>query len=65
MKAAELRSKSVEELEKELMTLTKDRFRFRMQQSTGQLSQTHVLKELKRDIARVKTVLQEKKQVSE
>lgn len=62
MKAAELRNRTIEELEKELLTLTKDQFRFRMEESTGQLVQTHVLKEVKKDIARVKTVLQEKKQ---
>jgi len=60
MKTSELREKSVEELEKTLVDLTKDRFNHRMQHSTGQLRQTHLLKEVARDIARVKTVLAEK-----
>ena len=60
MNAAELREKSVEELNEQLLTLLRDQFNFRMQKATGQLSQTHVLKQTKRDIARVKTVLSEK-----
>ena len=61
MKTADLRKKTTEELEKELVTLNKDHFAFRMQQSTGQLAQTHLLSQVKKDIARVKTVLREKK----
>ena len=60
MKASELRDKSVEELNKELLALNEANFKLRMQQSTGQLGQTHLLKETQRDIARVKTVLTEK-----
>ena len=60
MKATELREKTVDELQTELETLTKDRFNYRMQQSTGQLGQPHLLKQVTRDIARVKTVLNEK-----
>lgn len=60
MKTSELRTKSVEDLQKTLVELTKDRFNYRMQHSTGQLRQTHLLKEVARDIARVKTVLGEK-----
>lgn len=62
MKASELRSKTTEELEKELVSLNKEHFGFRMQQSTGQLAQTHLLKQVKRDIARIKTVLNEKQE---
>lgn len=65
MKASELRAKSTEELQTELETLVKDRFGYRMQQSTGQLAQTHLLKEVARDIARVKTVMNEKKAAGE
>jgi len=65
MKASELRDKSVEELQDTLVSLAKDRFSYRMQQSTGQLGQTHLLKSVRRDIARVKTVLNEKGRVSE
>ncbi|WP_211829042.1 50S ribosomal protein L29 [Kistimonas asteriae] len=60
MKAAELRGKSAEELNAELLTLLRDQFNYRMQKATGQLKQTHLLKQTKRDIARVKTVLNEK-----
>lgn len=60
MKAQELREKSVEELDSQLLTLREEQFKLRMQKSTGQLGQTHLLKENQRDIARVKTVLQQK-----
>ena len=60
MKASELRDKSVDELNKQLLTLREEQFKLRMQKSTGQLGQTHLLKENQRDIARVKTVLNEK-----
>ena len=60
MKASELREKSVDELQESLVALMKDRFTYRMQKSTGQLNQTHLTKEVARDIARVKTVLVEK-----
>ncbi|MCB1645932.1 MAG: 50S ribosomal protein L29 [Pseudomonadales bacterium] len=65
MKASELREKSVEELQASLISLVKDQFSYRMQQSTGQLGQTHLLKTVAKDIARVKTVLNEKSRVSE
>lgn len=61
MKAADLSNQSVEELEQTLVSLAKDQFASRMQQSTGQLGQSHLLGQVKRDIARVKTVLREKK----
>ena len=57
MKASELREKTVDELQENLIALMKDRFEYRMQKSTGQLNQTHLLKDVARDIARVKTVL--------
>jgi large subunit ribosomal protein L29 len=60
MKASELREKSVEELQTQLQELYKDQFNNRMQKSTGQLGQTHLLREVRRDIARVKTLLNEK-----
>ena len=60
MKASELREKSAEDLNKELLTLREEQFKLRMQKSTGQLGQTHLLKLNQRDIARVKTVLNEK-----
>ena len=65
MKVSELKDKSQEELQSTLVELTKDQFNYRMQASTGQLGQTHLLKAVKKDIARVKTVLTEKSRVSE
>ncbi|MBU3071565.1 50S ribosomal protein L29 [Aestuariicella sp. G3-2] len=60
MKAQELREKSVEELNAELLKQLEDQFKLRMQASTGQLNQTHLLKQTRRDIARIKTVLNQK-----
>jgi large subunit ribosomal protein L29 len=60
MKANELRGKSAEDLNKQLLTLREEQFKLRMQKSTGQLGQTHLLQQNQRDIARVKTVLNEK-----
>jgi len=60
MNASELRDKSSEELNKALLTLREEQFKLRMQKSTDQLGQTHLLKQNQRDIARVKTVLTEK-----
>jgi large subunit ribosomal protein L29 len=57
MKASELREKTADELQENLIALMKDQFEYRMQKSTGQLNQTHLLKDVARDIARVKTVL--------
>ncbi|GAA05176.1 MULTISPECIES: 50S ribosomal protein L29 [Photobacterium] len=60
MNAQDLRAKSVEELNAELVNLLREQFNLRMQAATGQLQQTHNLKTVRRDIARVKTVLTEK-----
>ncbi len=60
MKAQELRDKSVEELQQSLLDLLKDQFNLRMQKATGQLAQSHLLGQVRRDIARVKTVINEK-----
>ena len=60
MKASELREKSVDELKSKLEELRKDQFNFRMQQSTGQLAQSHLVSEVRKDIARVKTLINEK-----
>ena len=60
MKAIELRKKSVDELNAQLLQLLEEQFKLRMQESTGQLAQTHLLKQTRREIARIKTVLQEK-----
>jgi len=60
MKATELKAKSVEELNAELLGLLREQFNLRMQAATGQLAQSHLLKTVRRDIARVKTILTEK-----
>ncbi|MEH6358912.1 MAG: 50S ribosomal protein L29 [Pseudomonadales bacterium] len=60
MKATELRDKSAEDLNKQLLELLREQFNLRMQNSTGQLGQPHLLKAVRRDIARVKSVLTEK-----
>lgn len=59
MSAAELRNKSVEELNEELVALRREQFSLRMQQATGELAQVHQHGRVKKDIARVKTVLNE------
>ena len=60
MRAAELREKEPEELCEELLRLRKEQFGLRMQDASGQLGQYHLLKQVKRDIARVKTIIVEK-----
>ena len=60
MKASELKQKNVEDLQQELHGLLREQFNLRMQRGTGQLSQPHRMKAVRRDIARVKTVLNEK-----
>jgi large subunit ribosomal protein L29 len=57
MKASELRGKSPEDLRKELESLLKAQFSLRMQKATQQLSNTSQLRKVRRDIARVRTVL--------
>jgi large subunit ribosomal protein L29 len=60
MNAKDLREKSVDELNSTLLDLLRDQFKYRMQKATGQLNQTHLLGQVRKDIARVKTVLNEK-----
>jgi large subunit ribosomal protein L29 len=60
MSAKELRDKSVDELSAELQKSLAAQFKLRVQKATGQLSQTHLLKQTRRQIALVKTVLNEK-----
>jgi len=60
MKANDLREKSVADLNKELLDLTREKFNLRMQQGTGQLTQPHQIKAARRNIARVKTILNQK-----
>jgi len=53
----DLRSKTSAELQDTLVELSKEQFSLRMQKSIGQLTQTHLLKQVSRDIARVKTLM--------
>ena len=58
---SELREKSVVELNEVLVELLRDQFNYRMQKSTGQLGQTHMVTAVRKDIARVKTLINEKR----
>ena len=60
MKASELREKDVAELHKELESLLKAQFNLRMQHATQQLADASQLSKVRRDIARVRTILTEK-----
>ena len=60
MKSTELRAKSVEELNVELEALLKSHFSLRMQVAMQQLTKTSEIKKVRRDIARVRTILREK-----
>lgn len=61
MSATELREKTLDELNNEKLELLREQFNLRMQKGTGQLSQTHLLKDVRRNIARINTVINEKK----
>ena len=61
MKAKELRSKSEAELREELMSLLRAQFNLRMQRGVGQLTRNHQFSQTRKDIARIKTLLNEKK----
>ena len=62
MKASEVRAMSVEQLNEKLTGLKKDLFFLRMQHATNQLDNPLKIKETKRDIARVKTMIREKEE---
>lgn len=59
MKTADLRTKSHDELKDELLSLRKEAFNLRFQQASGQLENTAQVRRVRRDIARVKTLLHE------
>ena len=61
MRAAELRDKDLSALQGDLAELRKEQFKLRMDKGAGQLAQTHRVRELRRDIARVKTIISQKK----
>jgi len=58
MKAEDLRAKSLDELEESLLALRKESFNLRFQQKSGQLEGTARMGQVRRDIARIKTILQ-------
>ena len=60
MDAGDLRDKSVDELNEELVALRREQFNLRMQQATGELTHNHEHGRVRKDIARIKTVLNEK-----
>ena len=59
MEASELRKMSVQELNDELLALRREQFNLRMQKATGELNQHHQHNKVRKDIARIKTVLNE------
>ena len=61
MISTEFKDASPEELEEKIGDLSKELFELRMQKSTGQLGQTHLIKQVKRNIARIKTLKVERK----
>ena len=61
MKANELRKSGAEDLQKQLEELLKEQFNLRMQKGTGQLSRPSQVRTVRRDIARIKTVMHELK----
>ncbi len=61
MKAAELRAKGAEELREQLLQLKKEQFNLRFQKASGQLEHTSRVREVRRDIARIKTILAEQR----
>ena len=60
MKASEFKKMSISELQKELMELHREVFNLRMQKATGQLTRVHLIKNARKNIARIKTILHEK-----
>ena len=61
MKTADLRLKTADELKAELMNLNKEQFNFRFQKTTGQMENTGRVRTVRRDIAKIKTLLSEVK----
>ncbi len=61
MKAADVRTKSMDELTDELTSLKKEQFNLRFQRATGQLENTSRVRQVRRDIARIKTIAAQKR----
>ena len=62
MKAGDLRTKSEDELKESLLGLRKEAFNLRFQRASGQLENTARIREVRRDIARIKTILRQRQQ---
>ena len=60
MKAAEFRDKTLDQLDDELIKLKKEQFNLRFQQASGQLENVARVRQVRRDIARLKTIVREK-----
>ena len=60
MNVKELRQKAPAEIQAEIVNLRKEQFNLRMQRGTGQMSRPHLMREVRKNIARAKTVLNEK-----
>jgi len=60
MKAAEVRSMSSDQIAEALLNLKKEQFNLRFQAATGQVEKTHRVNEIRKDIARLKTILRSK-----
>ena len=64
MKTEELRTKSDDELAEELLSAKKEAFNLRFRKANGQVEQTHQMRSLRRDVARIKTLLGERRRAS-
>lgn len=64
MKAGDVRLKTEDELKDQLVALKKEQFNLRFQRATGQLENTARVRQVRRDIARIQTILREKTQTS-
>ena len=65
MKATDLKTKNVQQLKTELLELRREQFNLRMQHATGQLQKTDQVARVRKNIARVKTVLNQKSAAGE
>jgi large subunit ribosomal protein L29 len=61
MKAADIKTMTVDQIDDEVLKLKKEQFNLRFQRATGQLENTNRVREVRRDIARLKTVAQQKR----
>jgi large subunit ribosomal protein L29 len=65
MKITDVRGLSADQLQDELLKLKKEQFNLRFQRATGQLEKTHRVNEVRKDIARIKTVLKAKSEAAQ